>query len=504
MRTAVIAALIAAALATGAPAATITGTGRSERLVGTPRADLILGGGGRDVVEALGGRDGIAAQYDGARDVVRCGRGRDVVTADRVDSVAADCEVVSRLVSRDTYTTVDGQHETQVEPHALAAGSTIVATFQSGRRHAGGAADIGFSTSPDGGRTWQGGHLPALTVSSRPAGTADYASDPVVAYDAAHGVWLISTLAVSPGRLTELYISRSTDGLRWSPPVVAARFAGNSLAFDKNWAACDNWPQSPYRGRCYLAYTDHLTRAPRMAVQTSDDGGMTWSEAVIAVRAPETVGVLPLPRPDGSLVLPYLGDDEIQSVRSTDGGKTFEQPVTIAGYDHRPVEAIRSFPLPTADLDAQGRLYVAWQDCRFRAGCAANDVVLATSPDGLSWSVPARVTRDGGTDFVPALAVESATGRLALAYHRCTGSPCRTDVLVARSRDGGATWSSPQLVSAQPMRTAWLPTTTSGRMVGDYIAVPWARGRPVAVYSLASPPRSGGGFRQAIAAAPIP
>jgi hypothetical protein len=503
MRTTVIGVLLAAALAAGAPAATIVGTGRAERIGGTPRADLIVAGGGRDIVQSRRGDDRVAAQYDGARDTVRCGAGRDVVTADRIDTVAADCEIVGRLVSRDTYKTRDGQHETQVEPHALAAGSMIVATFQSGRRHGGGAADIGFATSRDGGRSWQGGHLPSLTVNSRPAGSAAYASDPVVAYDARRGIWLISTLAVSPGSRTELYFSRSTDGLRWTAPVVAARFSSGSLAFDKNWAACDNWPQSPFFGRCYLAYTEHVTRMPRMAVQSSDDGGLTWSDAVVAVRAAEVVGVLPLPRPDGSLVVPYLGDEEMQSTRSTDGGRTFEQPVTIAGYQHRPLRGIRSFPLPTADVDAQGRVYVAWQDCRFRAACAANDVVLSSSADGATWSRPTRLTRDGGSDFVPAIAVERSTGRLALAYHRCTGSPCRIELRLSRSQDGGASWSRPQLVNAQPMRAAWFPTTTSGRMLGDYIGLTWSRRRPVAVYSLASPPR-GGVFRQAIAAAPVP
>jgi endonuclease/exonuclease/phosphatase (EEP) superfamily protein YafD len=53
------------------------------------------------------------------------------------------------------------------------------------------------------------------------------------------------------------------------------------------------------------------------------------------------------------------------------------------------------------------------------------------------------------------------------------------------------------------MRATWLPTTTSGRMFGDYVAVPWSRGRPVLVYSLAAPPRAGT-FRQAIAAVRVP
>lgn len=185
-----------------ASAATITGTDRPERLRGTRAADLLLGRGGRDVVDAGRGNDRVAVQYDFARDTVRCGLGRDVVTADRVDRVQRDCEVVSRMISRDTYANAGSTHETQVEPDGFAFGNTVVTTFQTGRRFDGGASDIGFATSRDGGRTWRNGHLPAVTVNSRPAGRHERASDPVVAYDARRGVWLISTLALSRG-LTE-------------------------------------------------------------------------------------------------------------------------------------------------------------------------------------------------------------------------------------------------------------------------------------------------------------
>ena len=501
MRLLLFALALAGALAGLAPAATITGKDRGERLRGTGSGDLILPRGGRDTVDSLAGSDRIAVQYDGARDAVRCGAGQDIVTADQTDAVGADCELVSRLISRDR-SGGDGQHETQVEPSAFASGRTVVATFQSGRRHNGGANRIGFSTSRDGGRTWRSGFLPGLTNDSVPPGISRLASDPVVAFDAAHGVWLISTLAVGPN-VTQLFVNRSIDGVNWGPPIVAASFTGSELAFDKNWIACDNWSSSPRRGRCYLSYTDHTARLPGLAIQRSDDGGQTWSPEQVVFRDAEAVGVLPLPRPDGSLVIPYLGDGVVEAVRSPDGGVTFEQPVTIARYFQRPVRPLRTFPLPTADVDSRGRLYVAWQDCRFQPGCPANDIVLARSADGVTWGDPVRLTRDGGSDFVPAIAVNRSNGRLALVYHRCTGSPCRVDVLVTTSSNGGNSWSSPRLLNAQQMNTAWLPTTVSGRMVGDYIAAPWSLGRPVAVYSLASPP-VGGEFRQAIAAARIP
>lgn len=458
---------------------------------------LITGVAGAATIDGTRKADRIVAQYNGARDTVRCGQGRDIVTADRLDRIAADCEVVSRLVSRDPYRTRGAQHETQVEPDALAVGGTVVATFQTGRRHDGGATDIGFATSTDGGRTWRGGHLPGQTVSSMPAGAAQLASDPVVAYDALHGTWLISTLAVA-GDVSELYISRSANGRSWSRPVVAARAEGSELAYDKNWATCDMWPQSPFFGRCYLAYTDHIGGRPKLAVQTSDDAGLTWSEPVIALRSSQTVGVMPVVRPDGALVIPYLGPDEIQSVRSTDGGASFEPEVTIAAFDSRGVPALRAFPLPTAAVDAAGRLYVAWQDCRFRARCAANDIVLSTSTDGVAWGTPARVTRGTGTAFLPDVAVEG--NRVVLLFHRCVGSPCRLDAFLKTSRDGGASWAPAQRLTAQSMRAGWLPATSSGRMLADYVAAVFVRGRPLAVYSLATSPR-GGRFRQAIAAA---
>src|SRR5438270_761698 len=82
----------------------------------------------------------------------------------------------------------------------------------------GGAANIGFATSRDAGRTWRRGFLPGLSVNSSPAGDFPIVSDPSIAYDAIHGTWLVVTLAVAGDRSAVL-VSRSTDGLTWSLPV---------------------------------------------------------------------------------------------------------------------------------------------------------------------------------------------------------------------------------------------------------------------------------------------
>lgn len=491
-------------LLTGAVLVSVIAAGGAwaATIAGTHGADLLVGRAGPDVVSAGRGNDRITVEHDGARDFVRCGPGRDIVTADARDRVARDCEIVSRAVSRDRTTSPDSQHETQVEPDSFSFGSTVVATFQVGRRFDGGAADIGWATSSDGGRTWRNGVLPGQTVFSAPAGTAAFASDPVVAYDAAHAVWLISTLAITP-RLGELYISRSTDGLRWSAPVVAARAATEELAYDKNWIACDNGPASPFHGRCYLAYTDHIGRRPKLAVQTSDDGGVTWSAPVIAAGGPEVVGVIPVLRPNGELVVPFFGRAQMAVVLSRDGGATFTPQATIAEISARPIARLRAFPLPTAEVDSAGRVHVAWQDCRFRPGCSANDIVLSTSIDGVSWTPPVRVASAGSrTAFIPALGADPASSRLALAFHSCA-SPCRIDLHLVTSPDGRR-WGSPQRLSARSMPLEWIAATRSGRMLADYISISFVGGRTVTVYSLASQPRDGR-LKQAIfATQPLP
>ena len=52
-------------------------------------------GRGRDRVSGGSGNDTINTR-DGERDTVTCGPGRDRVRADRIDTVARDCEIVQR------------------------------------------------------------------------------------------------------------------------------------------------------------------------------------------------------------------------------------------------------------------------------------------------------------------------------------------------------------------------------------------------------------------------
>jgi hypothetical protein len=298
---------------------------------------------------------------------------------------------------------------------------------------------------------------------------------------------------------THIYVARSSDGVHWSAPIDAA----DGSVLDKEWIACDNGASSPFRGRCYLEYTDD--EANTTVSQYSVDGGQTWSTPTQAGGI--LVGTQPVVQPNGTLVVvagDYQNDQALSgavvALRSTDGGVSFVRyPVSdLRSADTMPMRAIS---LPSLAADSEGTLYATWADCRFRSSCSGNDLVLSTSPDGMTWTAPTRIT--AGTDaFIPGLAADPAhAGGLAVVYAHydgtCSKAPCLLGVELAQSRNGGKTWSAPQRLDAQPFSTSWLARAEGGRMVGDYFATSFAGGRVVPVFALATTPLNGR-FREAI------
>jgi RTX calcium-binding nonapeptide repeat (4 copies) len=491
------------------------GYGGSDRIDGRGGNDLLNGGVGHDVLNGRAGNDRITS-VDGMSDVVRCGSGRDIVTADLNDEVDRTCEVVSRRLSRDPYRGIGAQHATEVEPDSFAYGSTIVTAFQVGRYLDGGAANIGFSTSRDGGATWTTGLLPRLSVFSAPAGTLDRVSDPVVGYDRVHRTWMIATVGAS-GPATVLTISRSRNGVAWSAPVTAAR--RDEGDYDKEWVTCDNWRGSPFAGRCYLSYMDFEHQA--VMTRRSLDGGRTWSAQagwVVPPRLQDVAnGVQPVVRPNGVLVIPFAvfessgsALNEIAAIRSVDGGVSFLPALKIADLTAVDVFELRVPPLPSAAIDGSGTIYVSWSDCRFVRDCDANGLVVARSRDGIQWSEPSHVPAGGRgstvNHFLPGLAAQGTGSRaqLALAYYSApqpTGCnySCNASVnaWLSRSRDGGRTWAPAQRVTSEVVRSNWLADTGLGRFLGDYISTSWVKGKPIPILSLASPPIRGS-YRQEI------
>jgi hypothetical protein len=400
----------------------------------------------------------------------------------------ASANVLLTQVSADPFQNTTSQHATEVEPDTFANGSTVVGAFQVARFFNGGGTDIGFARSTDGGSNWTNGFLPGLTDTSGLGGTtgADFerVSDASVAFDAAHGVWLVSSIPIESGSLTvpKVFISRSTDGASWDDPVSIPPPVANKVDLDKNWTVCDNNSGSPFFGNCYTEF-DNFGQGDLEYMSTSTDGGLTWSTPVSTAGHDKGLGGQPLVQPDGTVIVPFeslRGKEE--AFRSTNGGASWSKASVISTIQfHSVAGSLRTSPLPTAEIDGDGNVYVAWEDCRFRTKCSSNDIVFSKSSDGANWSAVARVPIDsvtsGADHFIPGLAVDTSTSgssaHLALTYYfypdaTCSGG-CQLDVGYISSPDGGAHWGD-ALQLAGPMSLDDIANTSQGPMVGDYIS----------------------------------
>jgi hypothetical protein len=301
---------------------------------------------------------------------------------------------------------------------------------------------------------------------------------------------------------------RSSDGGQTFDEPVVVQPSKSSDGVDKDWITCDNTPTSPYFGYCYVQWDDPAHNL-RLEVAASTDGGLTWTRAAIR-KETHVIDGQPLVQSDGTVVMPIdqCCPTRIDAFISTDGGKTFSGHGTnytgsLAIRDVRASKVRGRLTMPieppaiSADIDASGKIYVVWTDCRFRRGCAQNDVVMSTTTDGRDWSPVARIPIDDRTSsvdhFLPAVAVDPMTSggsaHIAILYYfypqaDCTVETCRLSVGFASSSDGGATWSAQQL--AGPFKNTWLPLRGDGHFAGDYFSVSFIDGKAIPVFTVAT------------------
>ena len=424
-----------------------------------------------------------------------------------------------KQLSSDPFSGDGAQHATQVEPDTYGFGSTVVTTFQSGRFFAdGGSSAIGWAASQNAGKTWtSSGFLPNLTVAT--GGAPGRATDPAIAFDATHDVWLAASEVFNAGVPAEYVVSRSSDGgVSFGNPVHAA-----DAPLDKGWIACDNWASSPFKGRCYLVYLDTVSQSIEMV--RSLDGGVTWNSGTPAVISPGGAGAQPNILPNGIVVVTFAGPLGMEYARSTDGGATFGAPALIAVNRSHPPNGMRSQPLPSAEVDGSGRIYFAWQDCRFRSDCnfngeansnSTNDIVYSVGTDNgttTTWGPPQRVpiddTASGVDHFIPGLAVDSdssgAGANIAIAYYffpvgLCAAATCQLETGVISTKDAGTTWGRPKTISSTPMPLTSIADTNLGRFVGDYISTSFVGTASIAVTAFSQAPSApvNGVFNQSI------
>ncbi len=171
--------------------------------------------------------------------------------------------------------------------------------------------------SSDGGVTWQ--DAPAFPI------TKTILSDPTLAWDDAGNVFLIGVSADGQTSISGLDAYKSADGgQNWSGPTRI-----HNGQDDKEWAAGDSNPSSPFHGRIYVAWND--PGAANLHFARTKDHGTTW----IGVGS-KPVGTALVNGPclapevnvaaDGTVYIVFLNGDTgntIEMLVSTDGAESF-------------------------------------------------------------------------------------------------------------------------------------------------------------------------------------
>ncbi len=336
--------------------------------------------------------------------------------------------------------------------------------------------------SSDSGATWGGVDLP-LPPPLVNNGT-DFGSDPGVAWDTRGNVYYVYIVVFFSNGFnnglgvaingTEMAVARSSDGGRTWTSTFFDQQTGQGQFDDKPMIAVDTNPNSPFRDMIYVAWDNSngsSSKGNNLLVSHSSDGGVTFSAPVIASATgggPKSViGADPFVGPDGTLYVAWhdVENSLIAESSSTDGGQTFGLTHTIAptvvafdvGIPAMNVRRALVYPACGADTSAsanRGTLYCSWMD---ETATNGTDIFVARSTNGgSSWSAPVRANDDptgvANDQFNQWLAVDPANGAVDLSWNDTRNDPTHvsTDIFYTRSTDGGQTFATNVQVTTAP------------------------------------------------------
>ena len=217
------------------------------------------------------------------------------------------------------------------------------------------------------------------------------------------------------------------------------------------------------------------------------------------------LGGQPVAQPNGNVIVPYEGG--AASVAPVDRRRRHVAglvPVSQRVTDHGVAGNLRTSPLPSAEVDAEGKVYVVWQDCRFRSGLRVERHRHDHLDGRAAWTavvrIPIDATTSGVDHFIPGIAVDrstsGSTARLALGVLLLPGRRVHREHMRphGRFRLLDRRWDDVDAAAqvAGPFKLAWIAQTDQGPMVGDYISTSFAGG-PLAfpVFAIAKPPVNG-------------
>jgi hypothetical protein len=317
------------------------------------------------------------------------------------------------------------------------------------------------------------------------------------------GVWGDPCLIIDTAQnLYFFHLSNPQNG-NWIDRIVCQKMSKGSLSWnngagiglngskqqDKEWA-CVN----PRTNEIYVTWTqfdkygsNDTAHKSNIMFSKSADEGITWTNALQINKVSgdcedgdNTVeGAVPACGPNGEIYVAWAGPEGLVFDKSVDGGVTWlDNDIHVSnipgGWDYSVPGIYRANGLPVTCCDVsngphRGTIYINWSDERNSIpGNQDIDIWLAKSTDGgNTWSQPLKVNNDtdGKLQFFSWMAVDQVTGYVWFVfYDRRNYADNQTDVFLAVSKDGGETFENFK-VSESPF------TPISNIFFGDYTGI---------------------------------
>jgi hypothetical protein len=271
--------------------------------------------------------------------------------------------------------------------------------------------------------------------------------DPALAFSKDGIVYYASLAGVRGTNIPDLLtVSSSSDGgVSWSDPVLATDKT-NPVDFNDKEAVWVDTSSSRFSGNVYLSWTLFIGgpgRAEPIMFTRSTDGGKTWAPAqkLSASYNNNTIGG----RQGSTIRTDSLGNiyviwesgvtingtktDAQVFAKSTDGGVTFSKPAVISPVHGLPSplpgSSFRNDSFPVAAIDlVTNSVYVAWTEYKSGHG----QVLLTKSADGGAiWSTPVSALDVAGRSaFFPGVAVSPDGTKVSVATQVLDDMPAGT------------------------------------------------------------------------------
>jgi hypothetical protein len=356
----------------------------------------------------------------------------------------------------------------------------------------------GIALSNDGGRTWDYEPIPGYPGDTEegPFPGAWALGDGVVNFQP-DGSLLLGVLPIRAPVVISIGVAEFPWGSR--EPSFVAEFATGALGVDGlhdvptsqvgPHVDKEQFHVDPFTGHVYAAYSERWqqTAEARIMFAKSTDGGRSWTDPIpIDPPSPHYVGSgrhqmgpWPLTTADGRLLVLWSELRSGSFLVSEAQGDGFAPPRLIA---RNPGTWIPSAGIDLTGGPRHGTIYAALADDRNGDG----DVFLHVSRDGgATWEESVRVNQDpigNGMDHrMPELVVEP-DGSVSIVYMAAVEGPSTWHAFVARSSDGGRTFVEHR-VSSAPTNPASMNNQPSFLThLGDYLGISYNEHGIVAVW----------------------